>query len=320
MDDTSAADEWVGSVHYNNGISCERCHSASVPAGRLARFDAFGGSYRADHVDLTLNPDIAYKAPSDFPIEGKPGEYSTVVRGGLTKQQSIAVCARCHGLTPIDVNAPKNVFPDYAASVHGQSVMVRGLGDPSKVSDYTGLTDAAVCVDCHDPHATTSKDDPASSTYNDNIIPTCEKCHGSEEIADKYGMTNAFEGWEENIMFRRGMIGEEGIPTCVDCHLEEGGTPHKIVGIDNPASPVNVENRAETCGKKGCHPAFKDKGAFNVPIHLTFPPDKAKYFPEWVTFRFMEILLIGTMGLFIPLFGLDIIRKFEERGKGGEHK
>ena len=257
VDDTSAADEWVGSVHYNNEISCERCHSASVPAGRLAAFDAFGGSYRADHVDLTLNPDIAYKAPSDFPIEGKPGEYSTVVQGGLTKQQSIAVCARCHGLTPIDVNAPKNVFADYAASVHGQSVMVRGLGDPSKVSDYTGLTDAAVCVDCHDPHATTSKDDPASPTYEDNKFKLCinENCHASDEVTAKYGMSNSLTSYDAT---HHGVIAiygsaedAERVPGCLDCHKIENA--HKIQPAAHPDSPMNPSNVAKACADKACH-------------------------------------------------------------------
>lgn len=322
-------DAWRKSVHYKNGVSCERCHSASVPSGRLAAFDAFGGSYREDHIDLVLEPGAEYKAPSAFPIEGETGEYSLVVQAGLSKQQSIAMCARCHGLTPINPESPKNVFPDYAASIHGQSVMVKGLGDPTRVgktevgfTEVTGEVDAPVCVDCHDPHETLSKNNPASGTYVANVHKTCgsEKCHGSDELAEKYGLSNALEGWEENIMFRRGMIGqlEEGnIPTCPDCHAIEGHS-HKIVGKDDPESPVNPKNRAKTCGKENCHPAFRDKGEFDVPIHITFPPDKDKYFWEWLSFRFMEGLLIGVMAIFIVLFGMDIPRKWSEK-KGGEH-
>ncbi|HDH27873.1 MAG TPA: hypothetical protein ENH13_01925 [Euryarchaeota archaeon] len=220
-----------------------------------------------------------------------------VTREEVIEQAGLCTREECHG--------KGNVSMDYSKSIHAESLK-------------KGNLDAATCRDCHNRHDIR----PTKEMPKGWEIEACgsDKCHASQELADKYGMSNVVEGWEENIMFRRGMIGEEGIPTCVDCHIPENINAHKIVGRDDPTSSVNVNNRAKTCGKDGCHPAFKNKGKFDVPIHLTFPPDKAKYFPEWVTFRFMEILLIGTMGLFIPLFGLDIIRKFEERGKGGEHK
>src|SRR3972149_1849072 len=149
--DTSVAEKWKESVHYKNGIGCERCHSASVPAGRLSAFGDFGGSYRDDHVDLILEPGSEFKAPTAFDIEGKSGEYSNVVRMGLEKQKAVAMCARCHGLTPLTVESPKNVSQDYLQSVHGQSVVVKGLGVPEKVGEsYTGSLDSAVCTDCHD--------------------------------------------------------------------------------------------------------------------------------------------------------------------------
>ncbi|MFQ5887871.1 MAG: hypothetical protein ACE5HY_04160, partial [Candidatus Hydrothermarchaeales archaeon] len=92
----------------------------------------------------------------------------------------------------------------------------------------------------------------------------------------------------------------------------------KIVTGDDPESPVNPNNMAKTCGQEDCHEAFEDKGVFNVPQHITFPPDKDKYFAEWLVFRFTQILTILVMGVFIAMFGLGFIRKFEERGKGGQ--
>ncbi|MFQ5800341.1 MAG: multiheme c-type cytochrome [Candidatus Hydrothermarchaeales archaeon] len=267
VEDTSAAEKWTRSVHAENDVGCERCHSASVPSGRLAAFDAFGGSYRDDHVDLILAPDIAYKAPSAFEIEGETGEYSLVVRGGLTRQQSTALCARCHGLTQITPDSPKNVFPDYKASVHGQSVIVKGLGDPARVgktevgfNEATGIVESAVCTDCHDAHETKAKDDPTSETYKTNVAETCgtENCHGSDEIAKKYGIVNALKTFEETHHGKALKLGViEGIPSCPDCH----GGGHTILSQTDPESMTYPDNRGKLCSDEKCHGVELNVGA-----------------------------------------------------------
>jgi hypothetical protein len=260
VDDTTAADEWVDSVHYENDIGCERCHSASVPTGRLAAYDSFGGSYRDDHVDLILDADKAYKAPSAFEIEGEPTEYSLVVRVGLAKQQAVAMCARCHGLTPITPDEPKNVFQDFITSVHGQSVVVGGLGDPEREGkaeldfESTGNLESAVCTDCHNPHATKSKDDPNSQTHKDNVPALCgtEDCHGSDDVADKYEIINALATYKETHHGKAQALGAEGAPNCIDCHVGTEGA-HRILSSDDPTSSVHPDNVAKSCADDDCH-------------------------------------------------------------------
>ncbi len=258
VDDTTAADGWKDSVHAENDISCERCHSASVPAGRLAAFDAYGGSYRDDHVDLILEEDVSYKAPSAFAIEGSTTDYSTVVRGGLAKQQAVAMCARCHGLTPLNPDEPKDVFQDYISSAHGQSVVVKGLGDPERVSDATGLIDSAVCTDCHDAHETMTADDqfgddPESTAYKENVLKLCttDACHASDEVAEKYGISNSVTSYDETHHGKAKVLGVEGVPGCLDCHKVESA--HDILSSTDPASSVHPDKAAEVCADEDCH-------------------------------------------------------------------
>ncbi len=266
VDDTSAADGWKDSVHDDNDITCDRCHSASVPTGRLAALDAFGGSYRDDHVDLILEEDESYKAPSAFEIEGSATDYSTVVRGGLEKQQATAMCARCHGLTPLNPDEPKDVFQDYISSAHGHSVVVLGLGDPEKVTDSTGLTDSAVCTDCHDPHETMTGneqfgDDPESAAYKDNVMKLCitDACHASDEVSEKYGIANALKSYMETHHGKVRALGVEGVPGCLDCHKFESA--HKILAKTDPASSVHPDNVAEVCANEDCHGVEFNLGA-----------------------------------------------------------
>jgi hypothetical protein len=311
VDDTTAADEWVDSVHDENDIGCERCHSASVPTGRLASFDVFGGSYRDDHVDLILEADKSYKAPSAFEIEGSATDYSTVVRGGLAKQQATAMCARCHGLTPITPEEPKNVFQDYISSTHGQSVVVGGLGDPEKVGDkYTGNLDSAVCTDCHNPHATKSKDDPTSQTFKDNVPALCgsEDCHSSDEVAEKYEMVNAFTSYEDTHHGKVQKFGVENVPICIDCHVGEGGT-HKILSATDPASTVHPDNIPKVCADEDCHGV-----EFNVGAGSLHGKDVDTTLGSLINL-FYTILIPTVVGFFTIYVVLDVVLLI---GKGGE--
>lgn len=317
VDNTSPADDWVDSVHFKNGIGCERCHSASVPAGRLAAFDAFGGSYRDDHVDLILSEDIAYKSPSAFEIEGKPGEYSTVVRAGLAKQQSVAMCARCHGLTPLTPDSPKNVFPDYISSVHGQSVVVKGLGSPERVGKTevgfeatTGLVDAAVCVDCHDPHATTSKDDPDSLTHADNQIQLCisDECHASDDVAEKYGIVNAVKTYQESHHGKALSLGDEKAAGCADCHMSEEINAHKILDKNNPNSPTYPDNRAKICAQEDCHGV-----ELNVGSGSLHGKDKQTLVGSLINL-FYRILIPAVVGFFALYIILDATLLMGKKG------
>jgi cytochrome c553 len=314
VDDISAASDWKDSVHYENNIGCERCHSASVPAGRLASFDAFGGSYRDDHVDLILEEETSYKSPSAFPVEGSTTDYSTVVQAGLERQQSVAICARCHGLTEIDPDAPKDVFQDYIQSAHGQSVVVRGLGDPSKVSDYTGLTDAATCVDCHDPHATKAKDDPDSPTNEDNRFKLCisEDCHASDDVMAKYGLTNSKASYDET---QHGLVATygsaedaESVPGCLDCHKIENS--HKILPASDPNSAMNVENIGETCASEDCHGV-----EFNLGTGSLHGKDKGTTIAGLINL-FYTIVIPITVGFFALYILLDFTLLIGR--KGGE--
>ncbi|MFQ5975980.1 MAG: cytochrome c3 family protein, partial [Candidatus Hydrothermarchaeales archaeon] len=119
-------------------------------------------------------------------------------------------------------------------------MVVKGLGDPEKVSDFTGEIEAAVCTDCHDAHESKSKDDPTSETYKDNVPKLCsiENCHASDEIAEKYGIVNALKGFEGTGHGKALKFGIEGVPSCPDCH----GVSHKILSQTDPESMTYPDN------------------------------------------------------------------------------
>lgn len=313
------AKAWEESVHKENDITCERCHSPVVPSGRLAAVGEYGGSYRDDHADMRL--DVEFRAPAAYPVEGSKGEYTLTVRKGLNKQQLIAVCARCHGLSPQDPENPKDVFPAYKYDIHGQTAMVN-LGNPTRMA-AVGLEapvsedskDAAVCTDCHDPHKTVR----AKNLSKQAMTSTCaggvigEKCHSSDAVAKKYGISNAYETYQDNINGRQLTIGNPNAPGCADCHGAHGILPQK-----DPTSRTNPVNLEKVCSQKDCHANYENV-KLQGKVHLSFPPPAAEAPVEYISYLSMAGLLLLVMVVFLPLVALDITRKAGQKlKKGGE--
>jgi len=314
--DTSAADQWKDSVHYKNDIGCERCHSASVPAGRLARFDAFGGSYRDDHIDLTLESGADYKAPSAFPIEGEAGEYSLAVRGGLSKQQSIAMCARCHGLTPLTPESPKNVFPDYLSSVHGQSVVVGGLGDPARVGksevDFEVTGEAGISGLHRLPQSTCNQNPKTTQPLKLIKIMLSRSAPARTAMqavrwTEKFGIVNAVDTYQKTHHGRAAQFGVEGVPNCIDCHVASSGS-HKILSKTNPQSDVHPDNVAKICANEDCHNV-----EFNVGSGSMHGKDRSNTIGNLINL-FYWILIPSVVGFFALYIVLDFTLLMGKKG------
>lgn len=308
------AKAWTESVHEENGITCERCHAAIVPVGRLSDHGEFGGTYRDDHADIKL--DVDFKAPVAQPVEGSPGEYSLVVKKGLSSQQIISICARCHGLSPQDPDSPNDVFPMYKYDVHGQTAMVNlgnaqrmaAMGLEAPVSDNS--KDAAVCTDCHDAHKTKKAKD---ITLREKVTSCSggaegERCHSSDAVADKYGFTNAYATYLDTHHGKALVLGKDNVPSCVDCH-----TPHTVLKADNPEAKINPTKRADLCGQKDCHDA-----TLNVALgsmHFKDPVAIAGVSVSGLIKLFYSIFIPVVAGFFTLFVVTDFLRSIT---RGGE--
>ncbi len=329
-DDSELSDparDWEDSIHAENEVTCERCHAASVPIGSLAKFDEFGGSYRDDHADVTFEAytlehgpievakeAIDYKAPSLYGAEDADGEYSLVVQKGLSKQQIIVICARCHGLTPIDTENPKDVFPDFKEDVHGKGVML-ALGDPERMAalgiEAPDGEDVAGCTDCHDAHNTVSLADLSKTESLNSCAGGVlgEECHSSDAIAEKYDFVNAYESYQDTHHGKALSLGQENVAVCSDCH-----NSHGVLTADDSASAISAENRADTCGQEDCHDATLSVALGSM--HMIDPVSIAGVSVSGLIKLFYTILIPGAVGFFSLYVVTDFIRSIS--GKGGE--
>jgi cytochrome b subunit of formate dehydrogenase len=171
----------------------------------------------------------------------------------------------------------------YSESVHGELTMIEG--DPS----------AATCTDCHTSHAiiSTSRDD-----FKMAATTACGGCHE--------GNYKSYGGTYHGKVHR---LGYAYTAKCYDCHES-----HDILRVDDPLSPIHIDNRLQTC--QGCH----DGNGISLATagFVSFSPhahahDFQRYPEMWIASRFMIALLIGVFAFFWLHSGLWYYREYKER-------
>ena len=122
----------------------------------------------------------------------------------------------------------------YDRSVHGVALEKRGV------------TQAAVCTDCHGSHDLHKSTNPASKLYWQNIPGTCGKCHD-----------NVKNTYQRSVHGKAVARGIRDAPVCVDCHGE-----HTIQAVKEASSKVSGANIPETCGQ--CHRSERIAGRYQL--------------------------------------------------------
>lgn len=133
-------------------------------------------------------------------------------------------CGTCHG----------SEYLQHLESIHGRAIR-------------EGIEEAAHCYDCHGSHFIIGVKEESSPLYFKNLPKTCGKCHGKEEIVEKYKIPvkNPYQLYEESVHHYAILEGKKGA-TCSDCH-----GIHDIDVSTSPKSKINKYKIPETCSN--CH-------------------------------------------------------------------
>jgi len=188
-------------------------------------------------------------------------------------RHSRIACAQCHtGGTPSHVR-PCETMPDKVdCSICHAEVVTQYNGSVHGKLAAAGSPDAPACKDCHDPHATKSRNEVDSPTFPRNVPNLCGGCHrAGQKAAVRYRgkQTNIVENYLDSV-HGKGLV-ESGLTVtanCADCHSAHGELP-----ASDPKSTVNRANVARTCGK--CHRGIYDQFTASVHSPLVTHTDKA---------------------------------------------
>jgi uncharacterized protein with PIN domain len=187
-----------------------------------------------------------------------------VRREELRQSRHVQVaCSQCHSGVNVSRKRPcetitqrvdcdschAEVGQNYEASIHGQ---LFARNDPN----------APTCKECHGRHEVLGRLNPTSPIFATNIPALCARCHREgEQAAVRYqGPEHLIvEHYTESIhgkgLLKSGLV---VTATCTNCH-----TPHGALPTADPASSVNPDRVADTCGT--CHHGIHD--VFEQSVH-----------------------------------------------------
>ncbi len=125
--------------------------------------------------------------------------YDDDLRSKTNRYNIPAMCGGCHkegaGVSDFADVSQDSVLSNYSLSIHGEGLFKRGL------------TQTAVCSDCHSAHNVRNHKDPESTIHRDNVSATCQVCHGLIEMVHQKIIQG--ELWESE---------PDKVPVCVECH------------------------------------------------------------------------------------------------------
>lgn len=260
--------------HLNLPRTCGKCHSS---------------------------PELAQKY--GIPVENAYQLYMDSIHGRAVMKSGLMVaanCASCHGSHDIQphtdasshinrANIPETcgkchvgVLETYKKSIHGSLFTA-------------GITEAAVCTDCHKGHtiSTTEKD-----KWKLALIDNCGTCH--EKALDSY--RHSYHGKVTSLGYTK-------VARCSDCHGS-----HNILPVSDPYSTLSTQNRVDTC--KQCH-ANANTGFSEYLPHADVE-DKEHYPQLYYVYIAFTALLIGTFAVSWIHSILWLIRGLIEKRKRGK--
>ncbi|MBZ5726151.1 MAG: hypothetical protein LAP87_14270 [Acidobacteriia bacterium] len=178
-------------------------------------------------------------------------------------KHSQKACVQCHtGGTPSHGRQCDTMPAKVDCSICHDKVVAQYRESTHGTLAAAGSPDAPGCKDCHSPHGTRGKADPASPTFSRNVPALCAKCHLSgQKAALRYTgkQDQIVEHYRESI-HGKGLL-QSGLTVtanCADCH-----TAHHELPSKDPRSSVNRANIAQTCAQ--CHRGIYEM--FHASVH-----------------------------------------------------
>jgi len=235
--DVEEFDEFEGTMHKKEGISCVKCHTNMDNSREIVCQD----SGPVDCSSCHANQDLFYKqsvhgkklaendpnAPSCADCHGKHNNMSKQRVDSPTNARNVPqLCAQCHreGETAAirTKSGEHNIISHFSMSTHGKGLEKRGL------------LVSATCTSCHTAHSILPAADLDSSVNRHHITDTCATCH--------FGVAKQFEG----SVHSQQMAGDNTeVPVCNDCH-----SSHEIERIDQSHFRKHIFDQCGDCHER----------------------------------------------------------------------
>ncbi|MFQ5605535.1 MAG: cytochrome c3 family protein [bacterium] len=297
--------------------SCVDCHGkhAIRPSSDL---ESNSNPLKIAYMCATCHADPKIVKKYHIPIADPLAAYKNSVHGIAVlseKNFDAATCVSCHGSHNIrsldDTQSPIHWshVPETCGQCHSEIHK-----QYSKSIHWTmakkGVRNSPVCIDCHGEHVVKAHDDPASPVHPLRVsAETCERCHASELLTQRYGLPEAraatYEDSYHGLAVKGGSL---SAANCASCH-----GIHKILPSSNPASLIHPANLAKTCGS--CHlDATENFAKGSVHLTTSTTPGRVVLYVKNI-YILLIVVIIGGM---IIHNGADFIKRSKQKLKQRE--
>lgn len=100
------------------------------------------------------------------------------------------------------------------------------------------------------------------------VVRLCSKCHANQDMMARHKL-DVVAGFQDTYHGKAIQYGDEEVANCLNCHAPYalGFSPHRIASRKKANSPVNADNKRETCAQGGCHAAATKEFATGSKAH-----------------------------------------------------
>ena len=149
--------------------SCSDCHGAH---------DVFAKDDERSAIAWSAVPETCgscHQLILDSWVEGSA--HGRAWSDGQLEAPTCVTCHTSHTIQEPTSDDERRAFPENCGTCHEDSLL-SFRGSFHGHATNLGYVSAAICSDCHTPHANLPADDPRSSVHPDNLGATCGNCHG----------------------------------------------------------------------------------------------------------------------------------------------
>lgn len=269
--------QFASSVHAE--VMCSECHKGitKIPHEKNVKIDCTA----ACHItEPTTGRPFSHKITDDVIRSSIHGADNTHVRKKVVED-----------------------FPE-CTSCHANEKQVLRLESRRGMEELVMAEGKARCEECHLNrydyvdrkmiHVLRRTEKPKTQQ---EIVNMCSGCHNDKEFNARHDLVNGVYSYRENYHGKTMVLGLPEAPSCIDCHIMEGDSPHNILSVSDNKSATNPENRGMMCKRADCHPTAA-VGMGKSYIHWEI--DSSKYPVQyWLMFGFTILTIASFLGLMV---------------------
>ncbi len=142
------------------------------------------------------------------------------------------------------------------------------------------------------------------------IVKVCAKCHSDEDVRERHNLDDVVKSYKETFHGKMVELGSERTPDCIDCHVVNGESVHRIESRKVATSATYPKNLATTCRASECHEKASPQLA-SFQTHVTY--SREKYPMQFYMLIGFKGLLAFVMYFFLLLIFFELLRRLFPR-------